>query len=276
MAGGKETGGSVNASAALLLVALCGGYWFNSIWLRTKYYSAREAGHRLYFRAAGHAVWLVFLISACLFPVALHLAPPPQLVAQPPLADLFDIYMQLMRGRMGILSVLLSLPVAVLLGILFNLYYRLPGTRVRLLKKVVDGRELEKLVLYAAETKLLLQITLDTGKVYVGWVLTTIDPTKEREYLRVMPLMSGYRTSDTHGVEFTVIYTDVVRLRRKTETPRAGLNGFEVNPELSGLKPVDFEIVLPSARIVSAHRHDARVYRKLSGKQSAPTSLATG
>ena len=260
-------------TAALLLVALCSGYWFNTIWLRTRYYSAREAGHRLYFRATFHAIWLVFLTSVALLLTSPYWASTPHTMPLWPPAALFETYIVLMEGRASMMSVLLSFPLAGILGFILNLYYCLPNTRARLLRKVVAKRDLERLVLRATETRHLLQITLDTGKVYVGWVFAMPDPAKDREYLRIMPLMSGHRTSDTHDVLFTIKYTDVVRPLAKSETSDAGLDSFEVNPSFSDdLVPLDFEIVLPAARIVSAHIHDTGVYQRLSGAIVPPSA----
>ena len=60
----------MTAGAVMLLVALCGGYYFVSIFIPTKYHSAREVGHRFYFRVVHCTFWLAFAASLLMFGIS--------------------------------------------------------------------------------------------------------------------------------------------------------------------------------------------------------------
>ena len=265
------------ASAALLLVVLCSGYYFVNTFLPTKYRSVREVGHRLYFRIALYAILMVLLTSLPMFIV--HLASmltAPEGVSDGISHHLLGRYMRFIETEMGSIS-MATLPVSVVLSHLLNIVYlntqwifaRLRNSRAMmrlsgllypkkainmLLEKIFEHRDFEKLVLYALTAEKPLLITLDTGKVYVGLVPWALDPTESREYLKIIPLQSGYRDPDTKKVHFTISYKEMVRDVRSN----AGV------PNFSSLKSEDFEMIIPSDRIVSAHVFDPDVYQELS------------
>ena len=78
-------------------------------------------------------------------------------------------------------------------------------------KKAIEdiGSELEKMLMIAFEKKLLLQFTLDTGKVYVGWVTKLPVPTIT-DYIQIIPALSGYR-SIKGSLSFTTNYAGVYK-----------------------------------------------------------------
>ena len=73
--------------------------------------------------------------------------------------------------------------------------------------KAIDeiGDEVEQLFKQSFVDKLLIQITLKNNKVYVGFA-DKILPPKETNYLKIVPLISGYRKSETKEIEFTTEY----------------------------------------------------------------------
>lgn len=127
-----------------------------------------------------------------------------------------------------------------------------------LLDKAAKSREFEKLALHALRNKMALHITLDTGKVYVGLVRDTLDPTQPREHIRIMPLFSGYRDSATQEVHFVTSYIEAIK----------GLSGNSNAAYVLATKPYDFEMVLSADRIVSAHIFDPDVYQALAQQNS--------
>lgn len=50
---------------------------------------------------------------------------------------------------------------------------------------------------------------MDNRKVYVGFVVTTIDPTTPKKALTILPLMSGYRAENGGEIVFTTYYERV-------------------------------------------------------------------
>lgn len=64
----------MSIEAALLLVALTGGYFFASVCPPSAYVAARESGHDIYFRSVFYAVFLVICsVLYCVYRF-LHLA----------------------------------------------------------------------------------------------------------------------------------------------------------------------------------------------------------
>jgi len=86
-------------------------------------------------------------------------------------------------------------------------------------EKAVDkfGDELELLFKRAAKEENLLQVTLKNNKVYVGFV-EYIPPPKESNYLKIIPLISGFRNNDTKELEFTTDYYNAILLYQSEES----------------------------------------------------------
>ena len=255
----------MSVPAALLLVILCSGYCFNAVFLPAKYFSAREAGHRLYFRAVFYGAFLT-VCTSLMFLTAVWNAPfspesPAWPTGEPSFSNLVAGYLEFIKGPPGVMIALSTFPFALVLAVGLNgIIHLWPEAQTMLLREVVGSRDFEKLVLRGLEVEKPLLVTLDTGKVYAGWVVEAPNPMEVREHLRIMPTMSGYRVPDTHEVEFTVDYLSVIEEMEK-----------EDSIDFISLKP-DFEIVLPSSRITSAHIFDSKIYSRLS-KQGAPGNL---
>ena len=90
-----------------------------------------------------------------------------------------------------------------------------------------------------------VSLTLDTRKVYVGFVqaIPSLDPAKA--FVRLMPILSGCRRQDDLTLEFTTEYSDALR-----DASSAG----------------DFIIVLPLASVKSVNLFDVQTYRRHFGK----------
>ena len=62
----------------------------------------------------------------------------------------------------------------------------------------------------AAEERLLISVTLDSRKWYVGWVAESPNLNWQERYFKLLPYMSGYRDKDTLETFRTVFYEDVL------------------------------------------------------------------
>ena len=49
------------------------------------------------------------------------------------------------------------------------------------------------------------------SKVYVGLITSNFDPAFDRKYIRLLPILSGYRDSETKEVTFTHNYSSVLQ-----------------------------------------------------------------
>ena len=80
---------------------------------------------------------------------------------------------------------------------------------------LATGSTLERLIHRAMRQALLVQITLKSRKVYVGFVDANLDPTVPDRRLRIRPLMSGYRSEQTQEVRFTTDYLAIFEALRE-------------------------------------------------------------
>jgi hypothetical protein len=233
----------MDGGAVAWLVVLSSGFAYSVISLPTLYFSAREVGHRLYFRSAIYAVFtlastlLAFITAATFFDVEL------------PLTQFHLLPSELLGGEWGYLIQIGTLPVAMLLAFIVNVIFQIPKAKEWLLAKAVSNRDFEKLVLNAARKSIPIMVSMIDGKLYVGWAVSNPDPSLERKFLRILPLISGYRTEKTKRVEFTTYYDEIIEAIRSGQH-----NGLGTRTE------DDIEVVLPSDSIVSAHLFDLTIY----------------
>jgi hypothetical protein len=73
------------------------------------------------------------------------------------------------------------------------------------------GNSFTQLLHRAQKKKLLLSITLDSRKWYVGWVVESPNLDPQEFYFRILPFISGYRDKDTLQTFRSVFYQDVLR-----------------------------------------------------------------
>jgi hypothetical protein len=104
-----------------------------------------------------------------------------------------------------------------------------------------------KLLHLATEENLLVSVTLDNRKWYVGWVTESPNLDPQELYFRLLPFMSGYRDKDTLETFRTVFYQNVL--------------------EDDTLDPNTFFITLPLKDIKTANLFDPDVYNQYFGEQ---------
>jgi hypothetical protein len=151
------------------------------------------------------------------------------------------------------------LPAAWILNVAFR--------KERALRKAINRDEFESLVLRAADKKRAISITMDSNKVYVGFVVGTSDPSDPRKDLSFLPLVSGYRDSETHELTFTTYYTEIYG--RLTDTGA-------MPPPLNHLMPDDFVTVIPVSKIASIHLFDFAAYRAFTPRERVRKARANG
>lgn len=129
----------------------------------------------------------------------------------------------------------------------FNLYWKQEAEAKRAILERHDY--LEILLFNAATQNRQVALTLERGKVYVGFVLSLFDPSYDRRFITILPTLSGYRDAQTHELKFTTNYTPVYQRMIEEQQSRIHTGND------------DFEVVLPVSKIVSAANFDPQVYR---------------
>lgn len=231
----------------LLLLPLVAGYIFIKEWEVVRYSVAIEDGHRLYFRSAFHGVIITaisfLILRAFDAPLITASWKSPELYTQ-----LANHFFELPVSKLTVFFTLVVSPfVAKLLAITLNIFSK-AGNHYYI---ALQDNELELLLAKSIFDIKMVMITLEDEKVYVGFVTKLTDPTKERKFVSIRPLISGYR-SETKEVIFTTFYEDIY-------------SGKHV--ELEHLAMDDYIVVLRADKVISARIFDSIAYSKF--KQSA-------
>ena len=90
-------------------------------------------------------------------------------------------------------------------------------------------------------------VTTDSNKVYVGYVLRISKPLLTQQ-IEIVPIISGYRKSETKKVEFTTPYFSTYK-KLSTE------NGLDITEE-------EMAIILPKEKVLSVSRFYPIVYKE--------------
>ncbi|WP_143537640.1 hypothetical protein [Rubrivirga marina] len=112
-----------------------------------------------------------------------------------------------------------------------------------------DGDRLEVLLDRAIDNKWQVSITMDSGKVYIGYVSAPVDPAQERRYITLIPSVSGYRDPKTHILQLTTDYTQVL------------LNVDHEASRFNNMTRGDFEVIIPVGSLRSINVFDQTAYQ---------------
>jgi hypothetical protein len=256
-----------------LLLPIAGGFALSSVWTRLRYLAARESGHRLYFRATLNAFYLLPVAVAVHVILFVHVT-AYRVQFLPLLGDVFGLAsspVEMWGDPSRISLLMLSAIAGPILGLLLNVHLlaevpwlALPPflrrqfnqVTISQLDRALKNNDLERLMMRSALKGMPILLTLDNGKVYVGFSIRLPNPELERADVRILPLLSGYRDSATHDLNLTTNYDFVYKL--------------EQIPQLSHLATGDFEVVIPVDRICSSHLFDLVAYEYFRSNGESP------
>ncbi|WP_312769909.1 hypothetical protein [Pseudoxanthomonas mexicana] len=234
-------------SLVLLAVLLAAGWYFYRHWRYTRFEALHHPGHPQYFGAALCAVYL-FAIAA-----PLHT-----------LAGADDTYGKALRAleqlvplqtgehqkpanlSLHLALTLLTLPLAALLPILFNI----PLIRTRSLAQLVAMRhgaidQLESLAIKCEKEGTLCGLSLDNGKFYAGFLEEFTGPRLGKDWVAMTPVASGYR-DEKSALSLTTFYDIQLPGQRSQEV---------------------FKVVISTKEIVSAQSFDLALYQEFQSPQ---------
>ena len=236
---------------ALLFLPLVGGYIFAKTWLASSYAVARTDGHRLYFHSAFYAPFL--FLCAVLLRSFLHVAFLPYREFESEVASLVmpflkdpDKTYQVPLTFVCTYALALAWPMAALLNLIRH-QDKWVNAAVR-----KSNDDVEILLHECLRSIQPIFLSMENRKVYVGFVVKTVEPTDKRKTISILPLVSGYRDTNTLSVNFT---TDYERIYPSPDRP----------PELSHLDVKDFVMVLPADKVNSMHVFDLAAFSILRG-----------
>jgi hypothetical protein len=204
--------------AAVFLLSLLGGYFFAYLWKRTAYETRRAEGHHLYFRAAFCGV-LLFATALCLRQCLLMLVSGYKTLdsslveyVTPVLKEENGVHAAELRVRAEwVLTSVYSLLIGPLAASVLNIV----TPRWWALERSVGVGSLDRLLLNAQKAEMPVLLTLSSGKVYIGPVVSITDgagtPTPT---VTILPVFSGHRDGEGRMVlttDYDKVYADLER-----------------------------------------------------------------
>jgi len=218
----------------LLVLPLLGGYFFASSCNMTRASIKRIDGYRLFFQSA---LWGVLFLAVGYAISYFGCIRYSNSVSR------FHDFLPIQHIGKSIIALLLGL----IVPLLINIFYRREMWVKREILKY--GDHFDELLMRAFEEEKLIQISMLNGKVYVGRALQAFEPVSEYEYIKILPVQSGFRHPVEHKVTFTANYTKAYQLHLNSENAK---NAREINN--------DRGIVLTVSQIVSADLFDQDLY----------------
>lgn len=222
----------------ILLLPLLGGYVFITNWNHTRYYTKRYSGERLIFHAACAGV--LFLAAAFLITILVG-ARWPDLVTRWRAAVPFSY-----SGTSA-----LAFLIGATAWVPLNTWVHKRDAEVQ--TAIREWNDFLEVLLQRSlrETKQ-VSITTKSSKVYIGFVTANFDPSFERRYIALLPLLSGYRTQEEQKLVITTDYVDVYQKM------------IEDANEFLLSQAEDFQVILPVSEIASANIFDPIAYEKFN------------
>jgi hypothetical protein len=183
----------------LLLLPLLGGFVFISNWNKTKFYSKRADKERLLLQAslAGLASLVLAYLVSSVQPFI------PCVNWLPCLPTWWDSHIPFPYSGTSFLAFVFGAT----LWWPLNLIWDAEKESARIVRE--EGGPFEQLINDAMEHTRPIMLTMNGGKVYVGFVASAFTPGRENKTIEIVPIKSGYRERDQQRVVFTTDYSDV-------------------------------------------------------------------
>lgn len=228
-------------SAVFALVFLSSGYLLLRRWSITRPHALGWDGHALYFSVVIASI--VLSVEADLFREILSGSPIfGSGVNSKVAAVLGTLATEKKLNDLGI-TAFWSVPLAVVSVVLLNIpIARSPVLRLQLYLRLSCMGELEEFLLTTTAKNLPVMLTMASAKVYIGFLLETNASRGKKEWIRIEPLLSGYR-NDKQEFKDTTDYSWLHSAGANTRVRRE-----------------DFDVIVPSSEVVSAHAFDLGVY----------------
>ncbi|TRO84135.1 hypothetical protein [Trichloromonas acetexigens] len=123
--------------------------------------------------------------------------------------------------------------------------------RLYIYDKVIESNDFAVIISRALKSGMPVSFSMKNEKVYVGFPVTTIDPSEQRKDFRILPFLSGYREKERRQIIFTTDYAYIYEL----------IDGKEKQTDMA---MEDFEIALPLSDVQSVNLFDFEMYCKFN------------
>ena len=230
-----------------LLIPALGGYWFLTHCNWTRFNAARASGYHIFFQAATAGAGLVVVAY-----VTLSLGS----VVYSQGEAFWRAFVPFPYSGTAVLSAVLGFALPVVLN-------RFCGKELASRQAARDKGDLVELLLAESiERQLNVELSLRSGKSYVGLALNSGLQSHGESDVALIPLASGYREPDTRQLMITKYYADVIE-EWLAESEANTIKSEEQEGEEERLHDLeDFRIVIPTSEVISVRLFDLEVYNR--------------
>lgn len=241
--------------ALYVVLVLAVGYVYCSIDPDKKYKLARKDGYSLYFYIG---FWgTIWTLAAIVIFFILDLSNTPSAILEK-FGIHFKAFEPASAFTMAEIKQLLlcigTLLFTAVLALIKKTYYSIrPSKRKQLMVNVAKSNACESMLFNSINDYQPLLFTLDSDKVYVGFV-SDFDPIDGKiEFVTILPLLSGYR-DERKSLQFTTNYYEhyQIHIGEKAESPD--------EPEMQLLLE-KFRIIVPFSEVISVSGFDIDAFK---------------
>jgi hypothetical protein len=224
----------------LLIFPLVGGYYITTRCESAKYVSQRITSQAIFFNAVLVGI-LLMAISLALTTGATYFL---NLQVEWVKSHLFPLKDEFFG------TCLLS----VLLAFCYTKYKNWRIQEAKFILRAIEqiGNELELMVAYSFQESKLIQVTLRSDKVYIGWAEVLPRPS-HNQYVQIIPLLSGYRDEKKELIittNYSQVYSELI------------LEG-----KMKEIRDVNMSLVIMADEIITASRFDFDIFERFSKKE---------
>ena len=197
-------------NAVAILVIIVSGFLYTSKNPLARFKQARSSGWDSYFHVTTWGVLFAFASGVvCLFMDAIN--------AGYWLASICGIDFDQLKSNISIGPKSVKLTIWAAFSMLIaQIFGWLSDNRENIEKALVliaEENDFERILLEAATQQLLVQVTMSTNKVYIGFPFeqASTKTLKSSAFITLFPVLSGYRDKDTLSMNLVTSYTDFYR-----------------------------------------------------------------
>ena len=227
-----------------MIVMALGGYVFVNTFDLTRMRTPRWDGYNMLF-ACGVVGILLTLIS---FPLALRTM------------HWFDGTWPARAGPWfvaGFWAILIAWLIAALMNIFMDYFLVQPKSKSIRKLAARQGNFIEVLLYDAIEERRIVELSLVSGKSYIGWPLHSVYATHgTTRDIELVALFSGHRDEHTQKLKLDLYYDADIRHEIATQYSEG-----RREVDLSG-----FKVVIPAERVVSARFFDQKIYLRMNSE----------
>lgn len=228
----------------LLLVPALAGYLLQTVLYRFRYRTLRESGQHVVFRSALTGIVLAFFAQLILHIVSNYV---PRLETY--LCEVFGFE----YSAVAVLSFFLALVIWPVCNALTDR----DSAAIRAAKENGDLKGV--FVTEAIATCKTVEVSLNTGKVYIGKISQSGIGISSQFDLMITPLFSGYRNRETNELKITQFYHQIIRDMKNKRQRGYDQDGRERKNDWNELR-----IGISLSDVISVRFFDPMLYREFS------------